>query len=283
MMNLPIPKNHDQVERFRRAVQELAARLRDSKPDVLIVFGPDHFRALFYDLMPPFTIGLDRLAGWGDWNTPPGPFRSHPELAKHILNACLAEGFDLAFSHDLKVDHGITQPLQLMDLTDFPLVPIIVNSIGVPLPLLQRCHGFGAAVGRAVAGFAGELRVAVLASGGLSHDPTAPSFENALHGRTNGFAASRERETNLMKIAGKLQSRINPEWDRHVLNRLKNGEAALVAEEMTEESIFEAAGKGAQEIRTWIALAGAMGDKKMEILGYEPIDALITGMGVIST
>src|SRR2546421_6010496 len=98
MMNLPIPKGRDQVERFKNAVQELASRLRAAEPDVLVLFGPDHFRALFYDLMPAFTIGIDRIAGWGDWNTPTGPFVSQPELANHILHTCLAQDFDAAFS-----------------------------------------------------------------------------------------------------------------------------------------------------------------------------------------
>src|SRR5438874_1995484 len=114
MMNFPIEKDHDQVERFKAAVTEMGTRLREAKPDVLVMLGPDHFRALFYDLMPAFTIGVDRVAGWGDWNTPGGPFPTNTELAKHILNTALCEDFDLAFSHEIKVDHGITQPLQLL-------------------------------------------------------------------------------------------------------------------------------------------------------------------------
>ncbi len=221
MMNLPIPKDHDRVERFKNAVQELASRLREAEPDVLVLFGPDHFRALFCAVwMPAFTIGIDRIAGWGDWNTPTGPFVCQPELANHILHTCFAQDFDATFSCDLKVDHGITQPVQLMNLANLPLIPIIVNSAGVPLPTLRRCHQFGAVVARAISSFPKDLRVAILASGGLSHDPTGPSSENALHGRTNGFASDRERETRLMKIADKLQSRINVEWDRHVLRSI---------------------------------------------------------------
>jgi 2,3-dihydroxyphenylpropionate 1,2-dioxygenase len=283
MMNLPIPKDHDRVARFKLAVAEFAARLRAAKPDVLVIFGPDHFRALFYDLMPAFTIGIDRVAGWGDWNTPVGPFLIHPRLANHVVRTCLAHDIDITFSYDLKVDHGVTQPLQLMQLEDLPIVPIIVNSAGVPLPHLRRCHQLGEIVRRAIASFDADLQVAIIASGGLSHDPPKPSAENTLHGRTNGFAGSRERETRLMNIADQLQSRINVDWDRHVLSRFVEGQVAELTGEMTEESIFAAAGNGAQEIRTWIAMAGALADSPMRVLSYEPIDALITGMGVITT
>jgi 2,3-dihydroxyphenylpropionate 1,2-dioxygenase len=233
--------------------------------------------------MPAFVVGVEGISGWGDWDTPTGPFPAHPQLANHIVQTTLSENFDAAFSRELKVDHGITQPLQLMDLTRTPLVPIIVNAAGSPLPTPERCYRFGAAVGRAILSFPVDLRVAILASGGLSHDPPSPSDHNALHGRTNGFASDRERETKLMRMADKLESRINPKWDHDVLDHFELGTVAKLAAEMTTESILEAAGRGGQEIRTWIAMAGAIGNRPMRVLCYEPIDALITGMGVICT
>ena len=281
MMNYPITRDHAPVERFRSAVREMGVRLRAAKPDAIVLFGPDHFRALFYDLMPAFTVGLHGISGWGDWNTPEGPFPASPGFGESIVQALLADGFEPAFSHELKVDHGITQPLQLMNLEAVPLLPIVVNAAAPPLPTPSRCHAFGAAVGRAIRNAPQNLRVAVLASGGLSHDPPKPSDENCLHGRTNGFAASRERETRLISKATVLQSRINPEWDRMVLDHFISGEVGTLAGKLTTQSIFEAAGNGGQEIRTWFAAAGALEDARMELLSYEPIDELITGMGVI--
>jgi 2,3-dihydroxyphenylpropionate 1,2-dioxygenase len=61
------------------------------------------------------------------------------------------------------------------------------------------------------------------------------------------------------------------------------GEARTLAGRLNTESIFEAAGNGGQEIRTWFAAAGALEDARMDLLSYEPIDELITGMGVIVT
>jgi 2,3-dihydroxyphenylpropionate 1,2-dioxygenase len=283
MMNYPIARDHAPVERFRSAVHEMGTRLRTSKPDAIVLFGPDHFRALFYDMMPAFAIGVRTISGWGDWNTPVGPFPAATALADHIVNTLLADGYEPAFSHELKVDHGITQPLQLMNLEDVPLIPIVVNAAAPPLPTPARCHAFGAAVGRAIRNAPQDLSVAVLASGGLSHDPPKPSEENCLHGRTNGFAASREREARLISKATVLQSRINPEWDRMVLDHFIGGEAGTLAANLTTESIFAAAGNGGQEIRTWFAAAGALNDARMDLLSYEPIDELITGMGVIVT
>ena len=283
LMNFPISKDHEQLERFKLAVQGLAAQLSETKPDVLVVFGPDHFRTLFFDLMPAFVIGSGKVAGWGDWDTPSGPFATKPDLAQHILEHVLQDGFEPAFSRDLKVDHGITQPIQLMNFEETAILPIVINAAGKPLPMPSRCHAFGASVGRAIASFPEDLRVAVLASGGLSHDPPAPSDENALHGRTNGFAGNRGRESALMNRVAALQARINPDWDRMVLSHFAAGSAKALASNLTTESIFEAAGSGGQEIRTWIALAATLGDPRMNVVCYEPIEALITGMGVIST
>src|SRR5205814_9802795 len=118
--------------RFTSALQEVRRRLEAAKPDVLVIFGPDHFRTLFYDLMPAFVIGIGSVEGWGDWDTPRGPFITHPVFAKYILDNVLRDGFEPAFSRDLKIDHGVTQPLQLLNATPTAIVPILINAAGPP-------------------------------------------------------------------------------------------------------------------------------------------------------
>lgn len=290
LMNVPLEADQDLIRRFSAAVGELGRLLSEARPDVLVVFGPDHFRALFYDLMPAFVIGVGRLDGWGDWASPAGPFVARPVLAKHILDAVMQDGFEPAFSYDLKVDHGVSQPLQLLGLEQFPVVPVLINAAGPPLPLPARCFRFGAAVARAVAALPDPLRVAVIGSGGLSHDPPTPSPESddpevvrrAVHGRATGFAASRARETGLLGHTAELARRINPTWDRMVLDRFARGEAEALAAELTTEAIHRDAGNGGQEIRTWLAVAGALGDPEMDVLSYDPVPALVTGMGVVA-
>src|SRR5262245_28628714 len=117
LMNFPVTADHEQIERFKAALSEVRRQLEAAKPDVLVIFGPDHFRALFYDVMPAFLIGTGDVSGWGDWDTPQGPFATHATLAGHILASLLGDGFEPAFSRDIKVDHGVTQPLQLLNLT----------------------------------------------------------------------------------------------------------------------------------------------------------------------
>ena len=82
---------------------------------------------------------------------------------------------------------------------------------------------------------------------------------------------------------GRVPSSCDESGDVTSLAHCVGGEARTLAGKLTTESIFEAAGNGGQEIRTWFAAAGALEDARMELLSYEPIDELITGMGVIAS
>lgn len=291
LMNAPIPANDAaRLERFRAAAGRLGERIRAAEPDALVVFGPDHFRTLFYDNMPAFCLGVGQVDGWGDWGTPTGPFATAPKLARHILAALYADGFDPAYSYDLRVDHGISQPLQIWDMADRPLVPIIINTSAPPLPTPIRSYQFGAAVGRAIAAWPEPLRVAVVGSGGLSHAPPMGKIESEdpaqverlIHGRARVATEAKAREASLLATVERYQHGIQAEWDRAFLERLVQGQAEALARELDHATIEAAAGNGGQEIRTWLAMAGAVGNSPLETLGYEPITALITGMGVVA-
>jgi 2,3-dihydroxyphenylpropionate 1,2-dioxygenase len=128
-------------ESFVGGVKKVVDRVRALSPDVIVVFGPDHFRNFFYDLMPPFCIGIERVEGFGDFWSPKGELPSAPRLAGEIYRGVIAAGFDPAFSLNMSVDHGITQPYAALnpDRTT-PILPIMVNASGAPRPSLRRWH-----------------------------------------------------------------------------------------------------------------------------------------------
>jgi 2,3-dihydroxyphenylpropionate 1,2-dioxygenase len=282
------------IARFRSGVDELARRIHNARPDVVIVIAPDHFRSQFYENMPAFCVGVGELEGWGDWNTPVGPFRVHTSLARHILRSLLRLGFDPSHSHRMRVDHGLTQPIELLSLGDVPVVPIIINAAAPPLPPPWRVHAFGLALGAALRSFEGKLRVAVIGSGGLSHAPPSLSVESndpadatrverMIAGRDFVLSEAAAREANLIATVERYAPRINPNWDRAILSGFAAGDGATISRELDDEAIEREGGNGGQEIRTWIAAAAAAGDPRMDILCYEPIPFFITGMGVIVT
>jgi 2,3-dihydroxyphenylpropionate 1,2-dioxygenase len=292
-MHYPAPEDDKpRVARYADATGQLAVRLRIARPDVLIIFGQDHFRTLFYDLMPSFAIGVGRVTGWADWGTSAGPFAIPTGLARHIHRELLADGFDLAASYDLKVDHGIAQPLQLLQMEAMPVVPLLINTGAPPLPTPIRCHALGRAVRRAVESFPDDIRVAVIGSGGLSHSPPMPNVESedpadaemvhrAIHGRALVEGDAKNREERLVAAAQDFARGIRPDWDRAILDRFSAGNVSSLAAELSEETIEVGGGCGGQEIRTWLAMAGAAGEAPAEVLHYEPIRCLITGMGIV--
>ena len=108
------------------------------------------------------------------------------------------------------------------------MVTVYTNCAAPPLPLPRRCLEVGAFVGDFVRGRAAPGRVALLATGGLSHWVGTP-------------------ETG----------RINPDWDHWVLDHIARGDVAPLTR-LTWEEIERDGGNGGQEIRNWIALLGAL-------------------------
>ena len=98
-------------EDFIRGVaqaREIAKRL---KPDAFVIFGPDHFRNFFffYDVLPPFCIGVNEVEGIGDYGLPKRALPSAAALGAGIYQHVIEHGFDPAVSMRMGVDHGITQ------------------------------------------------------------------------------------------------------------------------------------------------------------------------------
>lgn len=54
-----------------RCFAEAKAWIHEFAPELVVMFGPDHFNGFFYRLMPSFCIGV-AAESVGDWNTPPG-------------------------------------------------------------------------------------------------------------------------------------------------------------------------------------------------------------------
>ncbi|MEZ5294928.1 MAG: hypothetical protein R2697_01225 [Ilumatobacteraceae bacterium] len=125
-----------------------------------------------------FTIGVDRVVAAGEHGTPSGPQRTDPPAALALCQSLLDRDIDVAFSTDLQVDHGVSHAIQYLVPEGLPVVPLIVNVFGPPLPSLTRCLAVGEALRRAAAGLAGGRRVAVIGTGGLSHAVPFPDWRD---------------------------------------------------------------------------------------------------------
>jgi 2,3-dihydroxyphenylpropionate 1,2-dioxygenase len=278
-------------ENFVRGVVEARSKIEAIAPTALVIFGPDHFRNFFYDVLPPFCIGLETVTAFGDYGTPKGELPLARTLAREIQRSVAEAGFDPAVSLKMGVDHGLSQPYAVLEPSlKTPMVPIMVNANGAPRPSMRRCHAFGKAVGDAIRGWAADERVVILASGGLSHwvrpvsadDPgTTPDMrEFVINGREGVVEYSAARDASLQeRIKQGVDGRVNDTWDRWFLDTVSSGDLEPVFK-LTDDAMQEAAGNGSHELRSWIAAMGAWGGPVKE-LAYEPVRRWVTGMGCL--
>ena len=217
-------------EGFAPAARWLAER----KPDVLVFFYNDHVSSFFFDNYPTFNIGVDpvfRLADEGAGVRPLPPLRGHPALAAHITQSLVNDEFDMSVFQDRALDHGCNSPLSLMwpHEPDWPaaVVPIAINVLRFPLPTALRCFKLGQALRRAVESYPEDLRVAVVGTGGLSHQ---------VHGERTGFN--------------------NTEWDMRFLDLIERDPAELTR--LRHADYVRLGGAEGAEVIMWLAMRGAL-------------------------
>lgn len=266
-------------------------------PELIVIFAPDHYNGLFYDLMPPFVIAT-AADSVGDYQTLTGPLSVDKDLALELAKFILNNDLDIAISHRLQVDHGCTQTLEELtgSLTRYPVIPIIINSVAPPFGPYRRIRKLGEAVGKFIATL--NKRVLILGTGGLSHEPPVPLLADAsedianflISGRNptpEARAARQARTIATGKIFGTPECPLTPlntAWDLDFMDLLVEGRLAEI-DNFEIEEISRAAGRSTHEIRTWVAAFSALaaaGSYKAHQDYYRPINEWIAGYGVIS-
>ncbi|STV78528.1 2,3-dihydroxyphenylpropionate 1,2-dioxygenase [Klebsiella pneumoniae] len=156
------------LDEVNGVIADARRRIAEFDPELVVLFAPDHYNGFFYDVMPPFCLGVGATA-IGDFASAAGDLPVPAELAEACAHAILNSGIDLAVSYNMRVDHGFAQPLEFLlgGLDRVPVLPVFINGVAAPLPGFQRTRLLGEAMGR----FLNTLnkRVLILGSGGLSH------------------------------------------------------------------------------------------------------------------
>jgi len=276
----------DRAHRFRDALGEARCRIEASGADVAVIIGPNHFRGLWLDLMPTFTVGVGDVIGAGEHGTPSGPQPTRTDVARGIVDGLMAAGFDPAFSATLQVDHGITHAIQYVVPEAMPVVPVLVNCFAPPLPSVARSAAFGAALGCAIEDHHSDVRVAVIGSGGLSHQLPFPDWRSPVSDDDRylveswrfGRASWQDYETRRRQIVTSAPPELRESFDHEVLGLVERGELVQLLADV--EPLAARGGNGANEIRNWIAMAAACGWAPGRTLCYSAMPEWLTGMGV---
>jgi len=231
----PETEDRQLVLRVHTAYEEIKRALAEARPDVICIIGGDHIEGFFLTSVPALAVYVGATVS-GQFDRYRYTFTVHEPLARALLEQGIERGFDLTYSQHLALDYAFYVPLHFaMPAPGLPIVPLYVNVYLPPQPTPARCYAWGQAL-RAILDARPE-RVALVASGGLSHFPG-----------TDRYASP------------------DCEWDRQLLERLEAGRgretAALTGEELDKA--------GNVELRTWITLLGAVGDAKARVVCYEP-------------
>lgn len=236
--------------------QALGRRMQEARPDVIIGVANDHLLNL--PLKDPPHWRIDCAAEWDgpaeffkDWLKQPGyHVTGRPDVAEEILKAAQAEGHRVDRGEGLLFDDNWSVPLWYLGY-EVPLVPIHMNCINPPMPTPEECVAFGKTLRRVVReALPADLRVALIATGGLSHEPGGPRYFT-----------------------------LDADFDRWFLDLMAESDEARVLREATVERMEAAGGGGTTELLAWMVAMAAAGGSGGETVFYVGSREMRCGLG----
>lgn len=241
--------------RIKEGLRILNEKLKEANPDVIVVFSNPHAAPGFDRFYPMFGIHVtDAPTGPEPMESRPGanpgdpPYdrmmpardaRDYPmdgDLARYLMNGLVDEGIDVAVNYQKKGGAGIDGAYHLLyqkfDTEGrIPHVPVLISRIMPHQGTPKRVYEFGQAIRRVIEGWDSSKRVAVMGSGGLSHQI------------------------------------IDEELDHQIVDGLQEGDTkSLFA--IDRERLNGA--PGTPESLNWLACAGVMSPNTMTLVDYLP-------------
>ena len=232
----PPEEDPKQLDAGIAAMLRLGDVLDETRPDALIIFASDHMETFFLRTVPTFAIlaGDQATAAFAGktWSPP-----IHRGLAEALLEQLVRRDFDMAYSQDADLGHSFAAVFEwILGERQIPVIPILVNTYLPPLPSARRCAMLGKAIAEIILKERPE-RVAVLASGGMSHYPGTWKYYKPAY-----------------------------DFDRWCLAELENSHSESFLD-LTPEQLDEV---GNTEMLPWALALGAVGDQHLELLSYQP-------------
>ena len=236
MVTRPPDEKPEELDQAARGMADLGKVLDETKPDVIIFMGSDHVETFSVTCIPTFAIiagsrAIAKFAG-REYRLP-----VHREMAEDLLNKLVVEhNFDIAYSEDAELGHAFAVPFEhVIGKRDIPVIPFFTNVYVPPLPTPKRCAALGKAIADIVKGR--KERVAVIASGGMSHFPGTTKY-------------------------------LSPEFDfdRWLVAQFEAGNTNALLD-MTGTQLDEV---GNTEMLTWAMMFGAIGPQPGVLIDYIP-------------
>jgi aromatic ring-opening dioxygenase catalytic subunit (LigB family) len=251
--------SEDYQQQALTALAEMRRRLEVARPDVLVMFSNDHLLNWPINNVPEYTVGIaethDGPADWFDEWLGMEQYRvpGHPALARFLVNEGARRRLSLAWMDDeMQFDDGISVPTHYLNPDSrFRLVPVTMNCTVPPIPEPTRAYEVGRTLREVIRAYPGDERVAVIATGGLSHEPGGPRY-----------------------------FWVDEEFDHAFLDLLKRGDHQALLSECTLERMEAAGSGGTAELLAWV-LVLAMTRGPADVLAYMPAIAWRSGTGMV--
>ncbi|WP_424812218.1 hypothetical protein [Roseococcus sp. YIM B11640] len=254
-------KAPDEVRAVVSATFDAVSRgLRAARPDLIVMVANDHLTNSRITAYPDFIIGMAaEHAGPYEWfkewiNCRDYVVQGDPEAARTLFTGMTRRGVRMnASAAPLRFDDNLSVPTVMMDLdtSGIRVVPILQNCSVPPFPDGARCIEVGQALASIIReDMPADLRVALIGSGGLSHEP-----------------------------GGARYYKIDEEFDRRFLELAVQPDHAALLREMTVDRMEEAGRGGTAELLSWFVVLGAIGERPGRSFGYTGWPSFRCGVG----
>lgn len=298
-----IDGNTDKYNRIQKAFDTLRAKLAEAKPDVVVIIGDDQMECYDFKNYPAFALyvgeefegfisspaALAHDAFQSVGVTPPkevehlikdvGPprratLKGHPELGAAILGGLVKRDFDPAFSMEMTkpefgLGHAFMRPSETLTDMRTPILPVLTNCYFAPQITGKRSYQMGVAIREAIEEHAGNLRVAIIGSGGLWHTPARKdAYLDEIFDRTELDFMARGDAEGMARYFDEYEP---PAGDPSQAAQPRGAASTGMA-------LSDGPQGGTREIANWIAAAGAAG-KPATVVDYVPVYSSPIGCG----
>ena len=232
-----------ETARFFAAVTK---ELEAMRPDLIVMYDTDHLNTFFLDNLPVFAIGVT-----GEFR---GRTTSHARCRSITSNPVATSPAICGASASKPVStlrwrrnsrstiRSWCRCTSSCPAMRVPVIPIFIGGHVPPLPSARRCYELGATVKRAIESWPEPLRVVVIGSGSFSLEVFGPRI-----------------------APGKSDGVPEPEWARRVGALIEQGSTQTLLDEATEDQMLRAGNVGG-ELLDWIAMLGAVGERRPKFL-----------------
>ena len=185
--------------------------LGEVDPDIIVIVGDDQKEWFQAEVQPSYAvycgdsvmnyaIGAERMKFLEERGLAYSNKVNHPEtdqqysvpgdLGVHMIEQAIIDVFDVAScgaqpegpDGPRNVGHAYGFVVRrLLNDRPMPIVPILINTYYPPnQPTPKRCYEFGQSLGRAIRSWDGDTKVAVCASGGMTHFVVDEEFDDRI-------------------------------------------------------------------------------------------------------